>query len=320
VIYLRQFLRRGAEALRLRFPKRQSYDELARQRSPRYRKPIRFSAEGNSRVAAAIATARPTMVARIGYTELTCLQFFVRSRSGGRKPPYPPGVVTNMSTGPGFFPADPDSLDAFARLYLETVVDSDVLGVWFNDFEDEICNRYASGADLVELGCLEPFHYAEPWSEQLEGKRVLVIHPFAESIQRQYSDKRELLFANPKILPEFELKTLKAVQSIAGTYTEFVTWFDAYQSMCDAMQRVDFDIAIIGAGAYGLPLASFAKRLGRQAVHLGGVTQILFGIKGRRWETAYADTTAKMFNEHWVRPLPSETPQQYQSVEDGCYW
>jgi hypothetical protein len=260
------------------------------------------------------------MVARIGYTELTCLQFFVRSRSGGRKPPYPPGVVTNMSTGPGFFPADPDSLDAFARLYLETVADSDVLGVWFNDFEDEICNRYASGADLVELGCLEPFHYAEPWSEQLEGKRVLVIHPFAESIQRQYSDKRELLFANPKILPEFELKTLKAVQSIAGTYTEFVTWFDAYQSMCDAMQQVDFDIAIIGAGAYGLPLASFAKRLGRQVVHLGGVTQILFGIKGRRWETAYADTTAKMFNEHWVRPLPSETPQQYQSVEDGCYW
>ena len=75
-----------------------------------------------------------------------------------------------------------------------------------------------------------------------------------------------------------------------------------------------------GAGAYGLPLASFAKQLGRQAIHLGGVTQILFGIKGRRWEREYADSTARLFNEHWVRPLPAETPAHKDRIEKGCYW
>ena len=122
------------------------------------------------------------------------------------------------------------------------------------------------------------------------------------------------------VLPDFELKTIKAVQSIAGSKVEFATWFDAYRHMCDKIAREDFDICLIGAGAYGLPLASFAKSMGKQAIHLGGVTQILFGIKGRRWEREYEDSTAKLFNEHWVRPLASETPAHKDRVDRGCYW
>jgi hypothetical protein len=50
------------------------------------------------------------------------------------------------------------------------------------------------------------------------------------------------------------------------------------------------------------------------------VTQILFGIKGRRWEREYGDSTAKLFNEHWVRPSPVETPDNKDRIERGCYW
>ena len=100
---------------------------------------------------------------------------------------------------------------------------------------------------------------------------------------------------------------------------EFATWFDAYRHMCDRIAGIDFDICLIGAGAYGLPLASFAKKMGKQAIHMGGVTQILFGIKGRRWEQLYADSTGKLFNEHWIRPLASETPTNKDDVEKGCY-
>lgn len=110
------------------------------------------------------------------------------------------------------------------------------------------------------------------------------------------------------------------MQSIAGTKVDYATWFDAYRFMCDEMSRIEFDICLIGAGAYGLPLASFAKSLGRQAIHLGGVTQVLFGIKGKRWEVLYADSTALFFNEHWVRPMESETPANVSRVEKGCYW
>jgi hypothetical protein len=113
---------------------------------------------------------------------------------------------------------------------------------------------------------------------------VLVVHPFTESIKNSILEKRQLLFDDQTVLPEFELKTVKAVQSIARSKVGFKDWFDAYNYMCDEIAKNDFEIAIIGAGAYGLPLASFVKRLGRQAIHMGRVTQILFGIKGMRWK------------------------------------
>jgi hypothetical protein len=36
---------------------------------------------------------------------------------------------------------------------------------------------------------------------------------------------------------------------------------------------LEFDVALIGAGAYGLPLAACVKRLGKKAIHMGGVTK-----------------------------------------------
>ena len=50
------------------------------------------------------------------------------------------------------------------------------------------------------------------------------------------------------------------------------------------IKDVDFDIALIGAGAYGLPLTLYCKSLGKMALQTGGATQTLFGIMGKRWE------------------------------------
>lgn len=142
---------------------------------------------------------------------------------------------------------------------------------------------------------------------------MLVVHPFKDSIQRQY-DRRQSLFNNPDVLPEFDLKVIRAVQSAAGESPEYRDWFEALDSMCEAIRGTDFDVALIGAGAYGMPLGAFVKRLGKQAFHLGGITQLLFGIKGRRWDDC------GLYNEHWVRPLPGEVPKLATRVEGGCYW
>jgi len=45
--------------------------------------------------------------------------------------------------------------------------------------------------------------------------------------------------------------------------------------MKNEISEIDFDVAIIGAGAYGLPLASYIKEMGRQAIHMGGSTQMV---------------------------------------------
>jgi len=78
------------------------------------------------------------------------------------------------------------------------------------------------------------------------------------------------------------------------------------------------DVAIVGAGAWSLLLVTYAKSLGAWGIHLGGPTQLLFGIKGRRWESS--EDVSRYFNEAWVRPSANETPRTVRQVENGCYW
>ena len=82
-------------------------------------------------------------------------------------------------------------------------------------------------------------------------------------------------------------------------------------------QRV-FDVAIIGAGAWGVPLASHAKALGRVGIHLGGATQLLFGIRGARWDNH--SIIRALYNDAWVRPGVADRPGKFRNIENGCYW
>ena len=61
-----------------------------------------------------------------------------------------------------------------------------------------------------------------------------------------------------------------------------------------------FDIAIIGCGVYGFPLVAHGKRIGKKSIHLGGPTQMLFGIKGKRW--LENPNFCHIINEHFVFP------------------
>lgn len=270
----------------------------------------------------------PALVGRLGANELAAVLHHLEVRRDARpirrlalyarrmpRTTWSHGPAERLMSNAGFFPADAELLDRFGELMLDTMQSIDVLGSWL-PAEDEV-RSYLSRAARVRLRDLEPYYHRNPWSEALAGKKVLVVHPFAESIEAQYA-RRELLFEDRRVLPEFELRVLPAVQSIAGTPTGYRTWFDAYRHMCDRMADTDFDVAIVGCGAYGLPLAAHAKGLGRKGVALGGAVQILFGIKGRRWDEH--EVISALYNEHWVRPRPSERPPNYEDVEDGCYW
>lgn len=110
------------------------------------------------------------------------------------------------------------------------------------------------------------------------------------------------------------------MQTIAGTQNnDFETWFDALDFMKNEISSKDFDIALIGCGAYGLPLAAHVKRMGKIAIQLAGWTQMLFGIYGNRWIEDQKEY-AHFVNEHWTRPNETEKPKHSAIVENGCYW
>jgi hypothetical protein len=282
-----------------------------------YGTPILPAQEGNDLIGQLLTSPEPAMIARLGAFELKCLLINLERKSTG-KSGYGASLRDRMANNAGFFPPTDEMLDKFGKLCLEHLQHLDVLAVWFNPGEDYLSHVYCKCARLILPRSLEPYYHERPWSKALRGKKILVIHPYQDSIVSQYTQNRERLFEDPDVLPPFYLDTIKAVQSIAGNRTPFANWFQAYEYMCGEMEKKDFDVAIIGAGAYGLPLAYHAKKLGKKAIQLGGPTQILFGIKGKRWDDH--DVISKLYNSYWVRPSADETPSNYKAVEEGCYW
>jgi hypothetical protein len=271
----------------------------------------------------------PVMIGRFGFNELACVLNYCAITNPtsslkktwnyieGRSLPFwwDRHIVESMCNNAGFFPPSIELLARFSALMLEDMEELDVLGSWMK--EEQLVMKYMPNVVKVQLPDLEPYYHAQPWSTALAGKRVLVVHPYDETIRSQYA-KRKLLFANPDVLPEFDLVTLRAVQSIANNKTNYADWFEAFSGMKDQISSTEFDVAIIGCGAYGFPLAAHVKRLGRKAVHLGGATQVLFGIQGKRWDDiAFFQ---EIINEHWARPSTNEVPQNHATVEEGCYW
>ena len=88
--------------------------------------------------------------------------------------------------------------------------------------------------------------------------------------------------------------------------------------MTEEALKIDFDIAIIGCGAYGFVLGAALKDMGKAAIHLGGATQLLFGIRGKRWDD-FGGVYTDMINDYWVRPSSDEITPTMQKVEGGCY-
>ena len=214
----------------------------------------------------------------------------------------------------GFFPPTYRATNRFGALMEDAMAEVDILGSWVPG--EIVFAHRLSNAIPVDLSHLEPFFASNPWTLALEGKRVLVVHPFVTSIISQYP-KRQDLFSTP-VLPDFDLVTYRAIQTGGGQTLGYRTWFDALEKMTKDVTQLDFDVALVGCGAYGFPLAAALKRLGKKVIHLGGSLQLLFGIRGKRWD-ALPEYRA-LVNEHWIRPLAEDTHTGFQRMEGGAYW
>jgi hypothetical protein len=287
-------------------------------------------APANAYISNLITNDAPCLVARFGSIELGIVRRYHKQKNLSS----PHKLIDFLTTGTwsyswwgndlrqleinaGFYPITPANLDRFAQLMIASMAQVDLLGSWVPG--EAIFAAELAQAQVCDLADLEPYYHPNPWSQHLADRRVLVVHPFAESIHRQYHDHRAELFADPLVLPQFDLVTLPAVQSIAGNRpAEYPDWFAALDSMFDRAVALKAEVVIIGCGAYGFPLGARLKAAGHQVIHLGGCTQILFGIKGKRWDNNPA--IAKFYNDAWVRPAASEQPRGAQQVDRGCYW
>ena len=284
--------------------------------------------EANNSIYQLLIRKEPCMIARLGNTEInTLIKFdnFIKMNSIEKiyqwaktsQYPFSSNCILNyIYPESGFYPVNKKSLTLFREELTTAMKDLDILGSWIKGENNFI--KYMKQTIAIDLQHLEPYYHPSPWTRALKDKNVLVIHPFTKSIEQQYKYNREKLFSDKQVLPKFNLKLIKSPFTTPGENKEYQDWFTTLESIYEKAKLIDFDIAILGCGSYGFPLASKIKKIGKKSVHLGGATQLLFGVKGRRWkDNQFFKNT---FNEFWIYPSEEEIPLQYQKMDNGCYW
>lgn len=288
--------------------------------------------EANDFILKELSKGNPCMISKFGTVELSNITSrYILSTTGlthevlhdflhfGNVEISPWGWLRVLCSNAGFFPLNYKFGMQWYRMMIEDIQQIDILGSYV--YEEKYLKNYLHCTRVNLNGYYAPYMWKNPWTKYLEGKKVLIIHPFVESIKRQYEKNRTKLFSDSNVLPEFkELITIKAVQTQASAKdNRFKTWFEALQYMKDEMDKLDYDVALIGCGAYGMCLAAHAKRCGKQAVHLASMTQMLFGVYGNRWVKQQPEFM-KYINDSWIRPNQNETPKGAERIEGGCYW
>ena len=193
--------------------------------------PTMSGEELNSYIREALLADKPLMVARFGSVELSSglypylsslplherYRLFIQKKIEWLHPSesYARSLVKPLCNNAGFFPDDTSLLPEFSKLMQRDVQSLSCCCCVEWEREDLWQDFFPKDIVFGTLNEMEPYDYAEPWSKSLSGKKVLVVHPFSDSIRKQY-ERRNLIWSNPDVLPSFDLKTIKAVQSIAN--------------------------------------------------------------------------------------------------------
>lgn len=278
--------------------------------------------ETDALITSLLNSERPFFIGRLGGYENGICWNFARARFGDDK--HSQKWRSHATFNAGVSLAGDESLDRFAVIYLSAIPYLDLVGTWekvpgMNPLLETFGSAFLAYSLLHRL---DPWHaYMEgrpSWTQALKNKRVLVIHPFVRSIKQQF-ERKQTVKSIKDILPDFALETCMPPVTFAGI-DNAKTWVSNLEALMAKVAAHSFDVAIIGCGAYGFPLGAFVKQLGRQAIHLGGSTQLLFGIRGSRWENQSYHSYPALMDETWVRPVEDERPPAANILEDSAYW
>jgi hypothetical protein len=267
---------------------------------------------------------KPFLIGRNGTIELQMLLKYLQNV------PFSQSEINQLELNAGIFPSD--SFIDFFNLYVLSLKSADAMAEgWYEPLKIiekdilDICNKNRT---KLLLRNLEPY-YVKPelrWTQHLAGKRVAVINSFAEICETQtymskaiWGEEAETLLPNSTIWIPIQTYYSPRLANGRAEWPRFIkNWSDAVDNIVQRVLQECCDIAIIGCGGIGMIIGHRLKEKGLQCIVMGGATQILFGIRGKRWETH--NVISKFFNDAWVVAPEHCKPANYKLIENGCYW
>lgn len=208
-----------------------------------------------------------------------------------------------------------------------SIENADILACFYNSNIESIQNVYSEMYNLTKIHSrsLEPFYVMQdneiPWTHYLFGKKVLIINPFTESMKKQLDNNFEIFKDKKIFLDDQEFIFYKSFQTHGNHYIHN-DWLETFRIMCNDIEKLEFDIALLGCGGYGLPLCNFIKtKMNKSSIYIGGGLQLLFGVMGHRWINREDwKKIIKENNTKFVFPSENEKLDNKNTIESSAYW
>ena len=230
----------------------------------------------------------------------------------------------------GVFPSNPNFLKVFSEFFLNHVSELNVLGLMDGKNEIQLINSLNIKTQLTHFQSMEPDRSIPErpslcYLALFENKKILLISPYAEFLAARaksniyeevwYTCKKQ--WFNPLGIDHLNIPY--SYITATNTRALYRNSIELYQVICAQISGYDFDIALIGAGALGMPLANFIKSMGKVGISLGGHLQIIFGVAGARWRRD--PEWQQYINSAWLDVPAIFQPLDKNNLTDqGAYW
>ena len=264
----------------------------------------------NLKITDAIKNKEPLIFGKIGGVEAQHLRYYLAHGDA---------ALLNTCSLPvqaGIYPRSKEDLKDWCDHYLESIKNVDYILQWCADQGDKYVLEALgwNGGIIDDFSDLEPFGHGEKgWHYHLKDKKLLTVAPFPKTIEQQLP-KYSKIWRGAEI---GEVQVVQSPYSAALLGEEPRPYKEILNEICEQIEDSDFDVATVGCGGYSLMICDFIKSLGKPSIHLGGGNQLLFGIKGKRWDY---DVDPSWYNSpEWIRILPEETPPNTQLMGNE-YW
>jgi len=225
------------------------------------------------------------------------------------------GIYDKMYTNAGFY-GNENHFKKWKNEYIRALYNMDI------HLDVMTCKSFVVCGDLLtklNIWCptLAYIEYIDYWVDIVKilmdnNKKICIVSYFSEEMKTQFK-KINKIFTHVD-LTNLKLEFVETWNTIKGNEPHKNS-IQTLELLKEKIDKTNSDIYLISAGCYGVPLCNHIKSKNKNSVYVGGLLQMLFGLRGSRWDER--PFMNKYYNEHWK--YPNKKPKNYEIVEEWCY-
>lgn len=225
------------------------------------------------------------------------------------------GVYSQMYTNAGFY-GDIEIFKKWKNEYIRALMNASCMLDVVSCKSFVICGEVMTKLNIYKptLAYIEKIDF---WLNLMEifkkfKKKICVVSYFAKEMAIQYKNINNIF--KEVDLSKININFVESWNTVKGN-TPHKDWSETFNKLKDKIDRTDADIYLVSCGCYGLPLCNYIKTKNKNSIYVGGLLQMVFGLKGKRWDER--QDMNKYYNDHWK--YPKKKPNNSEGVEGWCY-